>query len=253
MKKSPLLGRSLKLLVVVGIPVVFWEAICYFHLVSPAVVAAPSEIVKVLPAFLPWSGNGPDLLSTLAYSVMAFVVSIPIGVGIGALVYYSALDEAQYVLDFMRSIPATALVPLFLLIIGLSDRTKLTVGAFSSCLVIGLATTRGLYGLNRIRQDIIRLVGLSRSRRVFLVDLPESAESIFIGLRAGISLSLILVVVTEMMVGGHRGLGRVISDMRFTDDKPRMYAAILVTGLVGYLLNSLLAKIETRLVHWRGK
>ena len=86
-----------------------------------------------------------------------------------------------------------------------------------------------------------------------LLDLPEAAPQLFLGMRTGISLALILVVVSEMLIGSNRGLGKVIADMRYTDDTPRLYAAIVVAGAIGFFYNALVAFAEQQLVHWRGK
>ena len=93
----------------------------------------------------------------------------------------------------------------------------------------------------------------SRSERFLLLDLPEAAPHIFLGLRTGISLALILVVVSEMLIGSNNGLGKVIQDMRYTDDKGRMYAALITSGAIGYVYNQVLRVIELRVVHWRGR
>lgn len=89
-------------------------------------------------------------------------------------------------------------------------------------------------------------------RRFWLVDIPEAAPQIFLGLRTGISLALILVVVSEMLIGSNHGLGKVIADMRYTDDKGRMYAALITTGMIGFACNKLLMLIEKKTIHWRG-
>jgi NitT/TauT family transport system permease protein len=88
---------------------------------------------------------------------------------------------------------------------------------------------------------------------MLLLDLPEAAPQIFLGMRTGISLALILVVVSEMLIGSNRGLGRVIADMRYTDDTPRLYAALIVAGAIGFFFNILISFIERQLVHWRGQ
>lgn len=153
----------------------------------------------------------------------------------------------------MRSIPATALVPLFLVFFGIGDTTKVFAGAFSSALVIALSVVAGLGAKNHTRQFIAKLYGVRSWRKLLFTDLPEAAPQLFVGLRAGISLALILVVITEMLVSSNHGLGNVISMMRYTDDKPRLYAAILVTGVIGYACNRLLSLLENLVVHWGGK
>lgn len=240
----------LMLAIVLGV----WQFSMSAGLVSPAVLATPLETISAFPRLLLPTGKLPDVWSTVVYSLLAFLCSVPSGVVVAVAVF--SIGRAgrpwEFLLDFLRSTPATALVPVFLIIFGINDRTKLSVGAFSSALVIAMATMSGLATRNRTRIGIARLYGLSRGERLLFMDVPEILPHAFVGFRAGISLALILVVVSEMLIGGDRGLGRVISDMRYTDDKPLLYAAMIATGIIGYLYNLGLRLIERRIVHWKG-
>lgn len=234
--------------------VLLWQCVIWGQVVSPAAIASPSEVLLSIPIVLSTSGNLLDVASTAWYSMAAFLFSVPIGIVGGVCVFYAGRvnDPAIFTLDFLRSIPATALVPVFLIIVGVNDGTKVVIGAFSSSLVICLATITGLHGRNTTRIGVAKLLGISGTRKLLLLDLPEAAPHIFLGLRTGISLAFVLVVVTEMLIGSNRGLGKVIADMRYTDDKGRLFAAILVAGVIGYLFNLLLRTLERRLIHWRG-
>ena len=231
-----------------------WHFALTLGIVSRAALAGPEEVLQSLPSVFSRGGNLDDVLSTLFKSGLAFLISVPCGVAVGFLVAFGGpmREPAGFVVDFLRSIPATALVPMFLIIYGTGDNSKVAVAVFSSGLVICLAAVSGFQSRNSTRLAVSQAMRLAGLRRVLLSDLPEALPQIFIGLRAGVSLSLILVVVSEMLIGSNRGLGRVIADMRNTDDKGRLYAAILVTGLIGYGYNWLLAKIEKTVVHWRG-
>lgn len=236
--------------VVLGVGV--WESALRLGLISPAALAYPTEVLKAVPNILsPW-GNLADVGSTIYRAVAAFLLSVPLGVGAGVILFYvSPLQTpGRFLVDFLRSVPATALVPIFLIIYGTGDSTKIAVAAFSSSLVICLATITGLDSRNKTRLLVANLAGLRGSLRVCLVDIPEAAPQLFLGLRTGISLSLILVVVSEMLIGSNRGLGRVIADMQYTDDKGRMYAAILATGAIGYALNVALKRFERLELWW---
>lgn len=237
----------------IAILVLIWEFVLRAGIVSPAVLAYPIEVVRVFPELFNPGINGPDLSSTVIRSLSAFLLSIPCGIVAGVLIFNSGVMQrsAKFVLDFFRSIPATALVPVFLILYGTGDTTKVAVGTFSSALVICLATVTGLERRNATRLAVAHLLGVRGVRRILYVDLPEAAPELFLGMRAGISLALILVVVSEMLIGSNRGLGRVIADMLYTDDKGRMYAAIILIGIVGYTYNLFLGALERRGLWWR--
>lgn len=232
-----------------------WEFVLVAGLVSPAALARPSEVAAAIPLVLAPRGNGLDVLSTVSRSLLAFVLSVPLGVAIGLGIFFAGRmrPPSEFGLDFLRSIPATALVPVFLILYGIGDVTKVAVGAFSSTLVVALGTVVGLRGRNGTRLGVANVLGLRGFRRVLLLDIPEAAPQMFLGLRTGISLALILVVVAEMLIGSNAGLGKVIADMRYTDDKGRMYAAIVVAGLIGWTYNRALIFVENTVLHWRGK
>jgi ABC-type nitrate/sulfonate/bicarbonate transport system permease component len=84
------------------------------------------------------------------------------------------------------------------------------------------------------------------------VMLLESLPQTFVGLRNGVSLALVIVVVAEMFIGSTDGLGhRVFESQLFA--MPDMYAAIFAAGALGYGLNLLFLLVERGFVHWSGK
>lgn len=241
-------------LLALSLVLTIWQVSMGTGLISPAVMASPIETAEALPRLFSRHGELDDLGSTLAASILAFVASVPLGV-IGGVIVVSAGAMGrpwEFLLDFARSIPATALVPVFLIVFGLEPTTKIVIGAFSSGLVIAMATIAGLTTRNKTRSGIAVLYELTLVQRAVLVSVPEVLPQLFVGLRAGVSLALILVVVAEMLVGGDKGLGRIIADMRYTDDKPLLYAALILTGVIGYVYNVALRFTENLVIHWKG-
>ena len=238
-----------------GVAVLIWEGALSLKLVSPAALAHPGEVIRSLPKVLAVSGNLGDVWSTISRSALAFLISVPVGVAAGFLIFFGGKSRqpAEFAVDFLRSIPATALVPVFLIIYGIGDTTKIAVGTFSSALVICLSALAGLRGRSSTRLGVAHTLGFKGIKRMVLLDIPEAAPQLFLGMRTGISLALILVVVSEMLIGSNRGLGKVIADMRYTDDTPRLYAALFVAGVIGFLYNALVAFAERHLLHWRGR
>lgn len=81
----------------------------------------------------------------------------------------------------------------------------------------------------------------------------DALPQIVIGLKVGLSLSLIAVVVSEMFIGSNTGLGQKIYDSYLTYEIAYLYAWLIVTGMAGYLLNKLFSLVERRVVHWMGR
>ena len=81
----------------------------------------------------------------------------------------------------------------------------------------------------------------------------ESLPQTFVGLRNGVSLALIIVIVAEMFIGSEDGLGHRVIDAQMLFEMPDMYAAIFVAGALGYGFNLMFLLIEKRFVHWAGR
>ena len=96
-------------------------------------------------------------------------------------------------------------------------------------------------------------MGASRWDTFWKIVVPESAPGIFAGLRVALSLSFVLIVVTEMFIGTNVGLGHRIINSQLIYRIPDMYAGVVLAGLVGYLGNHALLHLEGRVLHWVGR
>jgi len=238
--------KSIKFFSVLAFVVIVIEIAMRIFEPSPAAFARPAEVIEVLPNFLLIDGSFGDVWKTLARALLALVIAIPIGlvVGVASAKITCVRGEAEFLVDFLRSIPATALVPLFLVIFGIGDASKVAVGSISGALAIAISVIVGLRGLNVDREQVANTLQIRGISRVYLYELPEIAPAIFVGLRTAASLCLILVVVSEMFIGSEEGIGRVIMDRRYSDDVPSVYAAIFIAGLIGYAINRVLLSVE---------
>ena len=96
-------------------------------------------------------------------------------------------------------------------------------------------------------------MGASRLQILRDVIMMESFPQTFVGLRNGVSLALVIVVVAEMFIGSVDGLGHKVFEAQQLFEMPDMYAAIFAAGALGYGLNVLFLLIEKNFVHWSGK
>ncbi|RYY98921.1 MAG: ABC transporter permease subunit, partial [Comamonadaceae bacterium] len=93
----------------------------------------------------------------------------------------------------------------------------------------------------------------ARYRVLTDVTLLEAMPQVFVGMRSGVSLALVIVIVAEMFIGSTDGLGQRVMNAQMVFDMPEMYAAIFAAGLLGYALNLVFILAERRFVHWGGK
>jgi len=232
--------------------VLIWWLIAAFNLADSFFFPGPKETLIALVNLL--GGDlVKDILATLSRTMQSFALATIIGVPLGLLLgkAENAYRSIEFIIDFFRSTPATALFPLFLLVFGIADASKIAAATFGGLLIILFNTAYGVINSKKIRILAARLAGASRWQIFRWIVFWESLPQTFVGLRNAISLTLTIVVVTEMFVGTNVGIGRRIIDFQVVFNIPAMYAAIIAAGMMGYLLNYCLRAIEQRLVHWK--
>ena len=250
-------NRAVAFLPIVGVVglLALWSIASYWQWVDPVLLPSPLSTFRSL-----WQGmdGGPlgfDFVKTVyrtaAATAIAAVIAIPLGIVLGSSErLYRSLE---FVIDFFRSTPASAMFPLFLVLFGVGDETKIAVAAFGAILVILFNVAYGVMNARKTRLLAARVMGASRLRVLIDVMLLESLPQTFIGLRNGVSLALVIIVVAEMFIGSQDGLGHSVFEAQQLFDMPRMYAAIFAAGALGYGLNLLFLLVERRFVHWSGK
>jgi sulfonate transport system permease protein len=245
------------LLPVVGVAglLAIWSLATWQQWVDPVLLPSPIATFKALWQGMDGGALGFDFVKTVyrtaASTLIAAVIAIPLGIVLGSSerVYRSL----EFVIDFFRSTPASAMFPLFLVLFGVGDETKISVAAFGAILVILFNVAYGVMNARKTRLLAAKVMGASSLRVLFDVTLMESLPQTFVGLRNGVSLALVIIVVAEMFIGSQDGLGHSVFEAQQLFDMPRMYAAIFAAGVLGYGLNLLFLLIERRFVHWAGK
>jgi NitT/TauT family transport system permease protein len=191
------------------------------------------------------------LLRVLYSILIAIVAGVPVGILLGAKAsIYRALE---FLIDFFRSTPATAMFPLFLLLFGLGDLAKIAVASFAAWLVIVFNVAYGVMNARQTRVLAARSMGASSWRIFRNVIFYETLPQTFVGLRTAVSLALVVIIVAEMFIGATDGMGHRIIDAQISYSLTDMYGSILVAGAMGYGLNLALLLLERSFVHWSGK
>ena len=247
------LDPFLPLVGVVGL-IALWYVAVWSKVVDPVLLPSPTDTFWAM-----WKGLGGQLghdfvitvwRTTLATHIAA-VIAIPLGIFLGSS--QRLYRSLEFVIDFFRSTPASAMFPLFLVLFGVGDRTKILVAAFGAALVILFNVAYGVMNARKTRLLAAKAMGASRLRVLLDVMLMESLPQTFVGLRNGVSLALVIVVVAEMFIGSTDGLGQRVFEAQQLFAMPDMYAAIFAAGALGYGLNLMFLLIERRFVHWTGK
>lgn len=235
--------------------IALWAIANGLELVDPVLLPSPLQSWQAFVAGMAEGTLAHDFLRTITRTILSFaiatVVAVPIGVVLGSSdrLYRSV----EFLIDFFRSTPASAMFPLFLVFFGIGEQAKIAVAAFGAALIILFNTAYGVMNARQLRQLAARVMGASRARILRDVTIWESLPQTFIGLRSGVSMALVIVIVAEMFIGSSDGLGKRIIDAQMIFNMPEMYASIFAAGALGYVMNLLFSVIETRFVHWGGK
>jgi ABC-type nitrate/sulfonate/bicarbonate transport system permease component len=189
----------------------------------------------------------PSLARLLAGWLLAMVGGVLLGIAIGLV--RNLADYLDPAIEFLRAIPPPALIPIFLVIFGLGSDREIALIAVGVVWPILLNTIDGVRSVDPTLVDTGRAFRTGRLRRLALIVVPSAAPRIFAGLRISLSLALILMVISEL-VAATNGIGRTILDAERNFAFTRMWAVIVLLGVLGYLLNALLLMAERHLLAW---
>lgn len=194
------------------------------------------------------SSVAPSIVRLLAGWLAAVVAGIAIGTAIGRS--RATREAVGPALDFLRAIPPPALLPLFIVLFGIGDPMKVALIAFGCVWPTLLNTADGVASVEALHLDTARAYRLSRREVLARVVIPSAAPAILAGMRISLSIAVILMVISEMVATtGGIGFELVQAQRRFRSLD--MWAAILLLGLVGLVLNGALAAVERRVLGLR--
>ncbi|HEY0507522.1 MAG TPA: ABC transporter permease [Blastococcus sp.] len=192
-----------------------------------------------------------DLLPSLQRFVSGYLIGAVLGIALGIAIG-SSRKVAQYLeptLEFLRALPAVAIIPVAVLLFGLGSSMRVFVIAFGVLFPVLVNTTVGARNCRQERIDVARMYGLSRLQVIRRVVLPSALPLISAGLRVALPIALIMVVVSEL-IGGQNGIGFYLLISQSMFNIPAMFAAVVVLGVLGNLINAGYARLEKKWLSW---
>lgn len=238
-------------LAAVALLLVLWELVVRVGIVAetniPPASAALSELLNQFGDGAFWSAVGSTLEGWAAGLGIAIALGVPLGLLIGSSRW--AYRGLRVPIEFLRPIPSVALIPLAVLIYGQGLQSKVFLAAFASFWPLLIQTIYGVQDVDPVATDTARSFGLGRLERMWRVTVPSAVPYIATGIRISSAVALILAVTAELVIGA-AGLGREINVARSGGNLDVMYALIVATGLLGWLLNLATSAGERRVLHW---
>ncbi len=245
------IGYGLEYFVLIISVIVLWQLLNLTGNLNPVILPAP---IKVWNSFIALLVNG-TLIENLVISVsrvlkgyaLAMILGLILGVFIGLFKHIRRLTDL--LIQIIKPIPPIAWIPLVILWFGIGESGKVFL------IFLGGFFTMLINVVDGIRQADEKLLEVSKTvetpflKHVFKVIIPGAAPNIFTGFRVGLSSCWMCVVAAEL-VSSNTGLGYMIMNARQFGQTDVVIVGMLIIGLIGKLMDSLLKIIEGRVIKW---
>jgi ABC-type nitrate/sulfonate/bicarbonate transport system permease component len=209
------------------------------------------EILQVFEDTWVFERFGTDVVPSMKRFVEGFAIAVVLGVSIGLLLGLTPLARRATAptIDFLRSIPAVALVSVFIVLLGFGDLAKVTAIAFAAFFPILLNTIDGVRGVDPVQLDLARAYKVKFGQKIVKIVLPAASPQIFAGLRISLAVALLVMAFSEMFAGTN-GVGFFILFTQDTFRIPEMWSGIILLGIIGYVVNLFFVLAERRIMRW---
>lgn len=217
----------------------------------PAEVPPPSDVFTWLGEQVGTSAFWSSLWFTMSHWAVGLLVSVVAGVAVGVVLGAVPILQRllQPTLEILRPIPSVIYLPVVILVWGATSRTAIFLVATAAFWPMLFQTFYGVAAIEPMLRDTGRLFGLSRMERITTITLPSVLPYIATGVRISSSLALVVAVGVEL-IGGIRGLGADLIAYDQNGAWEAVYGIIVLTGVLGLVLNLILERFERRLLRW---
>jgi ABC-type nitrate/sulfonate/bicarbonate transport system permease component len=192
------------------------------------------------------------LAATLERVAMGFGVGATLGVALGLAAgqLTPVRNVIEPLVELLRPIPPLALLPMFIVWVGIGEASKIGFITYATFFPIFLTTVTGVRQIDPLLVRAAQSLGARGVALFTRVILPAALPDILTGLRLGVALAFFVIVISEF-IGAEHGLGYLINDGRNFFLVPQMLGAAVVLGLLGYAGNGLVRLLERRLTRWQ--
>jgi ABC-type nitrate/sulfonate/bicarbonate transport system permease component len=230
---------------------VTWQLLPTLGLVDPRYFPTATETLAQLGQDVRdlefWRNVGRTLTKWGLGLLIATVLATALGTVIGLVPFLRRATHTT--VEFLRPIPSVALIPLAVLLFGYQIQSALLIIVYASFWQVFIQVLYGVADVDAVARDTARSFGLSRGSRVVNLVFPTALPYLMTGLRLAAAVALILAITAEMFIG-NPGLGREIVFAQSAGNWPAVYALVIVTGLLGLVINLVFRAIERRTLRW---
>jgi taurine transport system permease protein len=230
---------------------VSWALAAHFNMIVPFLLPSPFAVARWMMNDLVNGNLTYNVAVTLYRTMTGFVLAAVSGVAIGIVMARVGAVRWFFdpILSIMLPMPKVALLPIFMLWFGLHDSSKILIVAFSASLQIVISTYAAARGVEKELLWSARSLGANEREILREIVLPAALPQVLTGLQIAVPVCLIIVVVTEMVMGG-RGLGDSMLESARYAKTAGVFAGIIEVGLLGFCVIKAMDAIRRRLLRW---
>ena len=230
---------------------VTWQLASTLRWVNPEQVPSALDTFSRLDVMMTdlefWRNVGRTMTAWAIGLAIATVAGTALGAVVGMVPFLRRATHT--VVEFLRPIPSVALIPLAILVYGLQMQAALVIIVYASFWQIFVQVLYGVADIDTVARDTARSFGLTRASRIRNLVLPTALPYLMTGLRLAAAVALILAITAEMTIG-NPGLGRELAVAAGIGNYTTVYAIVVVTGVLGLVINLGFRYIERRTLAW---
>jgi sulfonate transport system permease protein len=250
----PLLRKRLPFLMPPILLWAAWEAAILSGAFPATILIPPAQVFATLWSLIQDGELASDLGVTAGRVLSGFAIGGGTGLVVGVFLALVPAAERQLggLFHAGRQVPFIALGPLFIVMFGIGEAFIIAMIAVAAFFPVALNTLDGIRGVPRRYRDVAMIYGFSRWSLIRRVVLPGALPAILTGLRLALARCWGIVVAAELF-GSNAGIGHMMEWAREMFQIDVVMAGVVVTGVIGFLMDQGLRRIEARLVPWQGR
>lgn len=232
--------------------IILWEVICQLGIVPPLFLPAPSAIILAGWDMLTNGELVDNLLASLYRIVIGYAIGGTVGILVGLILGFSRWFDAigTPIVYSIYPIPKIALLPLFILWLGIGELSKVTIIALGVFFPVVINTYSGVKSVDQMLIKAAVTFGSNYFNVIRKVILPGALPMIFAGLKLAAGTSLLLLVAAEM-IAAQKGIGSMVLHYGNLMITTKLMVGVLILSLLGLTFNRVLQWIENKLLPWK--
>jgi len=228
-----------------------WEAVTQLGVVTNSALVPTSEILESLASVVvqgtTWAALGQTILSWAVGLGICIIVGVPLGALFGSRA--GIYSTVRFTVEFLRATPPVVLIPFMLLFFGPTQEMKIILVVLGSIWPLIIQAMYGVHDIDPVVMETAKVYRVRGRLLAFKVVLPSITPYVMTGVRVAGVLALLLTIGAEMITSAN-GVGRQILYAQSASAMDRMYAYIVIAGVLGIVFNMLVAFADRRVMSW---